>query len=222
MGCCVSSTSIDRETGERVKEQIPFSAAIELDSLYGCVAGRCLIRTWCFRSYLRLLSRTLGEMYDSPSSKQKIAKFIRDYGVNVSEIEKPVEQYKTLNEFFTRRFQPNARPIYESQNANIAVQPCDCRLKVFDSVSDARKFWVKGSDFTASSLLGSKELASEFFNCSLMICRLTPTDYHRFHSPVECVVGPHIRLGEDCLSVKPIAVTSSMDTLTSNERVVLI
>ena len=85
----------------------------------------------------------------------------------------------------------------------------DCRLVLYPSVEAAQKFWIKGDEFTLSSLLhGSStshthraylamETPSSAFDvsapgCALAIFRLAPADYHRFRSPISdtLVHGP--------------------------------
>lgn len=51
---------------------------------------------------------------------------------------------------------------------------------------------MKGRHFTIPNLLGvaaDSEQAKAFDNSSLAIFRLAPADYHRFHSPIDGVVG---------------------------------
>lgn len=36
---------------------------------------------------------------------------LQDYGIPLDELDKPLEEYRTLNEFFTRRLRPGARPL---------------------------------------------------------------------------------------------------------------
>lgn len=62
----------------------------------------------------------------------------------------------------------------------------------FESVSDATRLWIKGREFTVGRLLGEKYKteASRYKDGALVIFRLAPQDYHRFHSPVEGTIGP--------------------------------
>jgi phosphatidylserine decarboxylase len=40
------------------------------------------------------------------------------------------------------------------------------------------------------SLLQDDELAKQFQGCSIGVFRLAPQDYHRYHIPVDGVLGP--------------------------------
>lgn len=61
----------------------------------------------------------------------------------------------------------------------------------FETVNEATRLWIKGREFTVQRLLGNayKDCADKYVGGSLCIFRLAPQDYHRFHSPVDGVVG---------------------------------
>lgn len=56
---------------------------------------------------------------------------------------------ETFNEFFYRKLKPEVRPI--DQDPNSIVSSADCRLMAFDTVSLAKKIWIKGRDFRCVS-----------------------------------------------------------------------
>lgn len=62
----------------------------------------------------------------------------------------------------------------------------------FETVNDATRLWIKGREFSVARLLGDsyREHVDRYMNGALAIFRLAPQDYHRFHSPVDGVVGP--------------------------------
>jgi phosphatidylserine decarboxylase len=62
----------------------------------------------------------------------------------------------------------------------------------FETVSEATRIWIKGRDFSVSRLLGDayKSEANKYVGGALGIFRLAPQDYHRFHTPVDGVIGP--------------------------------
>ena len=64
-------------------------------------------------------------------------------------------------------------------------------MLAFESVTEATRLWIKGRDFTVSRLLGNayRDEAEKYNGGALAIFRLAPQDYHRFHSPVDGVVG---------------------------------
>ncbi|EIE18258.1 phosphatidylserine decarboxylase like protein [Coccomyxa subellipsoidea C-169] len=147
---------------------------------------------------------------------------IQEYGVDTSEIEGSLNDYRSLNEFFARRLRPGARPIDSPGDARHAVQPADARLHVFESASEATRIWIKGEGFTVGKLVG-RQLAKrlDLQGCSLVISRLAPQDYHRFHSPVSGTLRSFEGSGSELYSVKPVAVRSSIDVFGENKRLVV-
>eukprot|EP00878_Enallax_costatus_P020704 GHUV01021894.1.p3 GENE.GHUV01021894.1~~GHUV01021894.1.p3 ORF type:complete len:121 (-),score=38.38 GHUV01021894.1:1146-1508(-) len=79
---------------------------------------------------------------------------LQTYQIDASAAEKPVEEYKTLQEFFTRRLKPGLRPVDQPDNPAHAVQPADSRCVVYPNVDAAHKFWIKGQRFSVRRLLG--------------------------------------------------------------------
>ena len=134
-----------------------------------------------------------GRIYDSPESVKNIPSFIETYSIALDELLEPdPTKYATMNDFFYRRLKPGARPV---QNADVPGAICsaaDCRLVVYPSVDLAKKFWIKGAEFTIPHLLGvppDSDTAQAFAGASVASFRLAPADYHRFHSPLDGTVG---------------------------------
>jgi phosphatidylserine decarboxylase len=147
-----------------------------------------------------------------------IFKFIADYDVNATEFAKSAFDFKTFNEFFHRALRPESRPI--AQGVGLAVLPADGRHLAFPDVGKAQGFYVKGSKFTLEELLGDPELAARFEGGSMLISRLCPSDYHRFHFPVSGIPNEP-RLIKGCLySVNPIALRRNILYLVRNKRLV--
>ena len=99
---------------------------------------------------------------------------------------------ETFNQFFYRKLKEDARPVTNPHDPGTIVSGADCRMMAFESVSEATKLWIKGRDFTVARLLGDayKDQAHKYNGGALAIFRLAPQDYHRFHSPVDGVIGP--------------------------------
>jgi len=160
-----------------------------------------------------------GKKYDSPASKKEIEHFIHFHHLNVDEIRDPLDSFKNFNEFFYRKLKVDARPL-ASSDPKVAVSGADCRLNVFPNLDQAKKVWIKGQKFSLNDLVGD-ELSKEFQGCSLVIFRLAPQDYHRFHSPVDGVVGPFKPYPDGALfTVNPIAIRENVDVYTENKRIV--
>jgi phosphatidylserine decarboxylase len=149
-----------------------------------------------------------GVKYDSPQSAEAIAPFIEFHNLNLNEVLDPldsfsmrfsssfvmganVENTETFNEFFYRKLKPDARPVEQPDDPYRLVSAADCRLMAFSTVNEATRLWIKGRDFTVQRLLGDayKHEADKYMGGALVIFRLAPQDYHRFHSPVDGKIG---------------------------------
>jgi phosphatidylserine decarboxylase len=170
---------------------------------------------------LRSLSIKQGRKYDDPASAAQIPGFINFHQLDMSEVLHPTESFKNFNEFFYRALKPDARPCSAQENPNIIVSPADCRSVVFDRLDDAQSIWVKGREFSVERLLGNAypEDAKRFQNGALGIMRLAPQDYHRFHIPVDGIMGEPKLIEGEYYTVNPMAIRSALDVYGENVRV---
>ena len=94
---------------------------------YETIAGRSL---WGMLFGSKTVSAILGARFDSPKSRKKIAALAAIPGCRADEAEKPLDQYASFNEFFTRKLKAGKRPIDMHENA--LISPCDGYLTVYD------------------------------------------------------------------------------------------
>lgn len=129
-----------------------------------------------------------------------------------------IEKYATLEDFFTRRHKPGSRPIHEPDDSSAAVTVADSRVVAYANFPEAHKLWVSGNDFDVAHLIMDRQLARTFTDGALAIFRLSPRDYHRYHSPVSGVIKRYRSMPGDYYQVDPVALHSGVDILTRNRR----
>lgn len=141
----------------------------------------------------------------------------------MSEVLLPVEQFKNFNEFFYRALKPGARPCSAPGQPQIITSPADCRSVVFNKLQEAQTIWVKGREFSVESVLGDAypEEAKRYAGGALGIFRLAPQDYHRFHIPVDGVMGTPKLIDGEYYTVNPMAIRSALDVYGENIRVLV-
>lgn len=61
----------------------------------------------------------------------------------------------------------------------------DSRVVVYDSVATTQSIWIKGENFSIRNLTLEPELSKVWRDGAVASFRLSPQDYHRYHSPVE-------------------------------------
>ena len=141
----------------------------------------------------------------------------------MTEVLLPTTAFKSFNEFFYRALKPDARPCSAPDNPKIIVSPADCRSVVFNRMDEATKIWVKGREFSIARLLGNAypEDAKRYVNGALGVFRLAPQDYHRFHIPVDGVMGKPKTIEGEYYTVNPMAIRSALDVYGENVRIVI-
>ena len=146
------------------------------------------------------MSLKQGRKFDDPASAAEIQSFINFHQLDMTEVLLPVEKFRNFNEFFYRALKPDARPCSALDRHEIVTSPADCRSVVFNKLSEAQTIWVKGREFSIERLFGDAypEDAKRYSNGgALGIFRLAPQDYHRFHIPVDGIMGePKLIEGE--------------------------
>lgn len=175
------------------------------------------------RKLLRSLSFKQGRKYDDPASAAQIAGFINFHQLDMSEVLRPVSEFKTFNEFFYRQLKPGARPCSAPDRPEIITSPADCRTVVFNRIEEAQRIWVKGREFSVERLLGNAygADAKRYAGGGLGVFRLAPQDYHRFHIPVDGVMGEPKLIEGEYYTVNPMAIRSALDVYGENVRVVV-
>lgn len=168
------------------------------------------------REYEDGLVPSVLRMLRGGDSSLRILPFIERYGLDVDEFAKSPFDYKTFNEFFYRQLKPGARPIAAGER--VAVFPADGRHLAFPDVDAATGFYVKGAKFSVASLLADDALARKFTGGAMLISRLCPVDYHRFHFPVGGRAGEPRRINGWLYSVSPIALRQNIRFLVENKR----
>ena len=170
-----------------------------------------------------LISRLYGWRMSLRYSGQKVLPFIVEHNLDDREFVKSAYLFKTFNEFFMRALKPGARPL--APGDDVAVLPADGRHLVFPNVDTAEGFYVKGEKFTLDELLGEthlplgkRPLSERFAGGSMVISRLCPVDYHRYHFPVAGTPSQSQLINGWLYSVSPIALRQNIRYLVVNKR----
>jgi phosphatidylserine decarboxylase len=165
-----------------------------------------------------LLSRYYGWRMSMRASANRILPFIVDYDLNVDEFAKKPLTYKSFNEFFYRALKPGARPIAEGER--VAVLPADGRHLAFQNLDATAGFYAKGQRFDLKAFFQDEALAAKFAGGSMLISRLCPVDYHRFHFPVGGMPAEPRLINGWLYSVSPIALRRNLSYLWENKRMI--
>ena len=126
-----------------------------------------------------IFSKALARYYKGKISRKIIPKFVKKYNIDVSELEKSIDEYRTFNDFFIRKLKSGARKI--DSNSLHGICPTDSKVLAFENTDINYLFQIKGETFSLDKLLKGFVSAQDYEGGSYCIFRLTPQDYHRFH-----------------------------------------
>ncbi|GAB4331399.1 MAG: phosphatidylserine decarboxylase [Bacteroidales bacterium] len=199
---------IDRESGEVVTEKIPAEGWLKW--LYYNPAGELTLELLVKR---KVVSALYGYWMNRPGSARKIAPFVGEFDIDLRQSVK--QDFESFNDFFTRELKPGLRPVDTARE--VVVSPADGKVLVWQNAGKG-DFIVKGSRFDIAGFLRDEELASIFENGTLMLFRLSPPDYHRFHFPVDGRVIETLKINGNYYSVNPIAIRDIIEIFWENKR----
>jgi len=178
---------------------------------------------WMFRQLTELtsrkwISRMTGSFAQSSASKVLIARFAKLYQINIDEAEKQLSEYHSLNEFFTRRLKQGARPIIEDTQS--IISPVDALITSCGKITDHMLLNVKGQSYSVRDLLQSEQNAQRFNDGYFYVLYLSPTDYHRIHTPIAGKIIERKHLLGKVYPVNDASMTMMSQVLNRNERLI--
>jgi len=202
-------TYYNRDTGKIETEQVYGEGFLKW--AYGNPLGKIALHSFVKRPFF---SKWYGRRMDNPDTKKKVGPFIDDYGMKVSDFLDDADSYQTFNEFFYRKLKPEARPIHESA----IVFPADGRHLGFANAEDVAGVFIKGQKWDLRKLISDDTIYEKFKGGSLVLSRLCPVDYHRFHFPAAGKAGETTVINGPLFSVSPIALRQNLSYMWQNKR----
>jgi len=199
---------VNRETGTIEIEKVAGEAWLKW--LYYNPLGELSLQTLVKRKFV---SEIYGRLMDTRWSAKKIEPFVKDFNIDLSIARR--NRFKTFNDFFIRKLKPSARPV--DMDSNVLVSPGDGKILAYDNIGN-QSFIVKGYRFDVRSFLNNDSLAALYGNGSMILLRLCPTDYHRYHFPLGGTVSPDVKINGSLFSVSPIALRTIPEVFLLNKR----
>jgi phosphatidylserine decarboxylase len=200
---------VDRQTGKIICEDNKNEGMLYF--LYGGKLGGILLFL-IFKKHW--FSRLVGFYLSMAFSRRHIVSVAAKLQIDLLEAEKGVDQFSSFNDFFVRKLKKNARPV--DGDKNNLVLPADGRVQVLESATG--NFRIKGYEFSLAEFLGNRQLAERYEKGPMVIVRLCPADYHRFHFPCAGVPSAAATIKGDLYSVHPIAMAGKRNIGALNER----
>ena len=199
---------IERKTNKIYIENVPGENFLKFlyHNPFGKLSLELLVKRKCLSSFY-------GKLMNKKISINKIEDFVRDNHIDMSESRKKVGEFTSFNDFFYRKLKPKARKI-----ADGLVSPADGKVIGFSEINDWDKFFVKGTEFCLEKYLGNEELLKKYRDGSMLVVRLAPADYHRYHFPAHGKIGIRNMIDGYYYSVSPYAIKDNFGVFCENKR----
>ncbi len=196
---------------KKVEDEQVFERRL-MDIFYGSSIGRLFTRAFLSG---KAFSRFYGYLQDRPESRRKIATFVKKYNIDINELERPLSDFKSFNDFFTRKLKTTARPIDKAPGT--LISPGDGRLMIYPIEKDL-VVPVKGAAFSLEELLAFREDTEIWQGGICVKLRLAPMDYHRFCYIDDGIHGQISHIDGRLHSVSPLALRHGLKILQGNDR----
>jgi phosphatidylserine decarboxylase len=154
----------------------------------------------------------------SKVSKFVVPSFAKIYKLNQDEMEKALHEYPTLHDLFIRTLRREARSI--DTGSNSVVSPVDAVIEDVGPISQTSEMVVKGKTYSILEMLGSQETVTKYLDGTYMILYLSPSHYHRIHSPIEGTIVKQWSLGSKSYPVNKLGLKYGVRTLSKNYRMI--
>jgi phosphatidylserine decarboxylase len=154
-----------------------------------------------------------------PVLRAVIRAFAKRYGVDASEAERPIDEYPTFTEFFTRRLKPGARSI--APGDRVPVSAVDGTIGELGEIVEGRAYQAKGKHYSLAELIGGPEAeadAAQFLGGSFCTIYLAPFNYHRIHAPLGGDITGYVSMPGQLWPVNPAGVRNVEKLFCINER----
>eukprot|EP00759_Apiculatamorpha_spiralis_P053164 PhF_6_TR6118/c2_g1_i1/m.9035/K01613/psd, PISD; phosphatidylserine decarboxylase len=216
---------LNRAEMSTLEEYQPQSVAMSLQLMYSYPRFATLMR---LAFYAKLMTNYCGQVFTKTvdvNDRRAVLfdDWINRYSINMTEyVPSNFEDYQSVNEWFIRKLRPGSRPM--DPNPNVIVSPADARMVAFYNLADA-KLWVKGDSFDVPTMLGRENgirACNDFNGGAIVVARLAPQDYHRFHAPVSGYILEIQNVKNTYWSVSADAARSDNDVFYNTRQIIII
>jgi phosphatidylserine decarboxylase len=167
------------------------------------------------------MSRALGHIADIPLPpmlrRTLLGAFAGAVGIDVSEAEKPIGEYTSINDFFVRRLRPGLR---SWPAGDVVASPVDGVIGQHGRIERGRLIQAKGREYSAGALLGDAADEARYDGGTFITIYLSPRHYHRIHAPCSGTIASARHIPGALLPVNAAGVQHVADLFPRSERIV--
>lgn len=93
--------------------------------------------------------------------------------------------FTSWNDFFTRKFKDDARPVHSPDDDDVIAAACESTpYAISTDVQLQDSFWIKAQPYSLQDMLAGDDACQAFVGGTVYQAFLSATNYHRWHSPV--------------------------------------
>jgi phosphatidylserine decarboxylase len=151
-------------------------------------------------------------------SRLGIRWFARHYGVDREVLDRPLKEFRSLVEFFTRPLKEGARPIADAD----LVCPVDGRVYQAGTITEGQMVQVKDLTYPLTDLLADDREARALEGGHYFVLYLSPPDYHRLHAPTGGTITGATYIPGSLWPVNDISVEHREHLFSRNERITMV
>jgi phosphatidylserine decarboxylase len=172
---------------------------------------------------LAAMSRTIGWLADRRVPRPLRAPIYKGYcrftGADPSEASLALDAYPSMGAFFVRHLVDGARPIEQAPGK--LPSPCDSRIQNISKVTAGTVLQAKGQPYAIRDLLAGVGEEVDLEGGHAWTMYLSPSDYHRVHSPENARMTEVRWVPGSFYSVAPGVLLKRPGVIAGNERAVL-
>ena len=177
-------------------EDIITESSKTLNFLYGNIFGRLVLKLFT----TKFMANLIASYMNSKLSRKRINKFVSKNNINTFEYES--KNYKSYNDFFTRKVIPYKRPI--AANKDTFISTCDSKLLVYN-INEDLTLKIKDAYYSIDTLV-DKDIMEEYKNGLAFVFRLSTDNYHRYCYIDSGTKGKNIHIKGIFHTVQPISL----------------
>jgi phosphatidylserine decarboxylase len=170
------------------------------------------------------LSRAMGALarlrLPRPLLGAVLRAYVRHFGVDLADADRPLESYETMDDFFTRGLRPGARPLPDDPEA--VLSPCDGEVISAGEFGGKHLVQAKGKRYSLARFLEDSVLAQSFEGGAQVTIYLHPRNYHRVHAPLGGKITGYRYVPGHLFPVNRAAVRRVDALFAINERLVTV
>lgn len=168
------------------------------------------------------LSRSFGRLADTPIPRPLrrviLGAFARAAGIDAAQAELPIDEYRSLNDFFVRRLKPGSRN-WPSAPTTVG-SPVEAVVGQSGAITAGTLLQAKGRWYSAAMLLDDEAEARRYERGSYVTLYLSPRHYHRIHAPAAGAIAKARHIPGQLLPVNGPSVAHVANLFALNERLV--